>query len=263
MWNNDEERAARHFYNRYLVQEPFPLDLKHIASAVEKELSIEIYFEECSLPEEITAQLRKGNYAALIYINRDHSLPRRRFAVAHEFGHLILGHRNGILCPGLGESDAEFEAANNFASALLMPETHLWKRIKDYPENSELIPDIAKHFGVSLEAAAKRVAFLDYFPVLFALLNPAVSRINWEYHSDSFTFGHEELEKYLSHYFRNSKNSKRQNHSILYSGHRFNITQCPYKENYLITCLPHRLPAPQLLCAKEKTQKYKYKIKIE
>ncbi len=257
MWNLDEELIAQQFFEHYLADEPFPLDLKHIALAVEKELAVEVFFQECELPAEITAQLRKGNYAALIYVNRDHDLTRKRFAVVHEFGHLLLKHRNGIPCPGLGESDKEFEAANNFASALLMPESPLVKKLNSDTESPAIVPTIAKYFGVSLDTAAKRMARFDDFPAFYGMVDTARQRLDWEYHSSSFPFDRDGLGIFLSEVFHSIKMHRR---SMMFSDYRFSIRACCDDSRYLLTCTSSPSPVKHIqpLCAKETESRYTF-----
>ena len=58
-----------------------------------------------------------------IYVNPNESWSRKRFTVAHELGHCLLGHgarnRRRDALPGVDSQEVE---ANNFAAELLMPE---------------------------------------------------------------------------------------------------------------------------------------------
>ena len=89
------------------------------------------------------------------------SLPRRRFTLAHEIGHIYLGH----LC----DNEPEEALANFFASELLMPRV-LVAALPHMPEASEL----AHVFGVSLAAARMRLRSLapgaEYSEEEYALL---------------------------------------------------------------------------------------------
>ena len=89
------------------------------------------------------------------------SLPRRRFTLAHEIGHIYLGH----LC----DDETEEALANFFAAELLMPRV-LVAALPHTPEASEL----ARVFGVSLAAARMRMRSLapgaDYSEEEYALL---------------------------------------------------------------------------------------------
>lgn len=92
-----------------------------------------------------------------IYIFFDGSLPpgRQRFTVAHEIGHLVLGH----VGPGMatvenreptGSERAEERQANQFAARLLAPACVLHELGADTPE------EIQKLCGISRQAAEFR-----------------------------------------------------------------------------------------------------------
>jgi Zn-dependent peptidase ImmA (M78 family) len=82
-----------------------------------------------------------------IYYNDSMPRTRVRFSLAHELGHIVLGHGD-YLVP---ENEAE---ANYFSSCLLAPRMAIhYSKCKN--EN-----DVAKIFNISSEAA--RYAFMDY-----------------------------------------------------------------------------------------------------
>ncbi|MFH1235565.1 MAG: ImmA/IrrE family metallo-endopeptidase [Parcubacteria group bacterium] len=84
-----------------------------------------------------------------IGFNENHPWCRRRFSIAHEIGHLLMGH----LCKGEDKgSPAEIEAYK-FAAELLMPAEFFKKEL-------ELDLDVlSKKYQVSKEALCKR--FID------------------------------------------------------------------------------------------------------
>lgn len=107
---------------------------------------------------------------AYILINSDKPRVRRRFTIAHELGHLALGHLHGgevvIDETVRGKSPREREA-NTFAAGLLMPEEGVkgaWKRLKQrlgkQPGPIDWIVWLAASFGVSDQAAAYRLVNL-------------------------------------------------------------------------------------------------------
>lgn len=235
MWNN-EELVAQSFYESYLKHEEFPLNLNRIALAMEKKLNIEIFMSILDLPNEVTAQLRKGIYAALIYINKNHSSARQRFSVAHEFGHIIMGHRNGTPSPGVNESDFEYQSANNFAAALLMPAWPVLCLAKKYPDSLVfLVQKISTYFDVSIEAAARRLAGTDVLPGLIVLVDPNVGLITWEYHSPSIHLDHDAFHEFLARYFA-QPTKREENLEIM--GYPFRIEVKRMWGKYLLTCLP-------------------------
>jgi len=240
VWNN-EELVAQSFFESYLKHEDFPLDLNRIALAVEQKLGIEVFTYICDLPNEVTAQLRKGDHAALIYVNKNHSLARQRFGVAHEFGHILMGHRHGIPAPGIGESDAEYESANNFSAALLMPAWHVLCLAKKYPDSFIfLVHKVSGYFGVSLEAAARRLAATEVLPGLLTLVDPLIGRLDWEYHSPSIHLDRGAFRDFLVRYFQNPK---KREEDLEIMGYPFRIEAKRMWGKYLLTCMPFTMVA--------------------
>lgn len=108
--------------------------------------------------------------AAYVLINSDKPRVRRRFTIAHELGHLALGHLHGgevvVDETVRGRSPREREA-NAFAAGLLMPEAGVkggWERLRHRlgkrPLPIDWIVWLAASFGVSDQAAAYRLANL-------------------------------------------------------------------------------------------------------
>lgn len=251
MWNR-EELVAQAFFQRYLIKEHFPLELDRIAYAIEQKLDIDVYVHKRSMPDEITAQLQISDWVALIYVNQDHSIQRQRFGVAHEFGHLLLEHEYGIEQPGLGESNWENEAANNFAAALLMPAWKVKSLVKKYPDSLIfLIQKTSNYFGVSTEAAARRLATTDFLPGLATLLDPATGQKIWEYHSPSIHLDHEAFHQFLVRF--KSKPKKREE-DLEIMGYPFRVEfKRVWGDKFLLTCLPFTYTS---LCAREIASSY-------
>ena len=122
-----------------------------------------------------------NNGTAVIGVNRNHSKPRQRFTIAHEIGHYLLhegevahfdGNRPGFTVnlryreDPKSSNDIEREA-NLFAAELLMPARFLERdsRIKNSDldllnEDDDVLQEIAKEYGVSLQALTYRLANL-------------------------------------------------------------------------------------------------------
>ncbi len=102
--------------------------------------------------EAAVIQCKKGKY--LIFYNQDDYVPRVKFSILHEFGHYRLGH---IFEKYKNEDEygrVEVEA-NCFAAQILMPEQVLNELKK---RGAVITVDfLQKHFGVSEEAAQKRI----------------------------------------------------------------------------------------------------------
>lgn len=89
---------------------------------------------------------------------------RQRFTKAHELGHYIIHSqrqdefrcgRDAIVEKDTGETNIEAQA-NQFASYLLMPATHVRPRIEKTLVTLDLISELAGFYGVSFEAMCIR-----------------------------------------------------------------------------------------------------------
>lgn len=105
--------------------------------------------------------------ASYILINSDKPRVRRRFTIAHELGHLALGHLLGgqvIVDETVWGKSPEEKQANAFAAGLLMPAEgvrgavkRLMERLENPPNPLDWIVWLAASFGVSEQAAAYRL----------------------------------------------------------------------------------------------------------
>lgn len=122
------------------------------------------------LDDEISGLLVRDGETATIGVNGGHSATRRRFTIAHEFGHFLLhegisehvdhsyrvNFRDQESCLA---RDVEEIEANFFAASLLMP-----RRMLDACgavhaiDNDDLVKDLAKQFQVSRHAMSLRLA---------------------------------------------------------------------------------------------------------
>lgn len=119
-----------------------------------------------NLPPEISGKLNKNeDNIWTISINKQHSLSRQRYTIAHEFAHYCL-HRNdnsdfedtSFFRKEENKTMIEYEA-NQFAAELLMPE----EKIKAAIDNDILtLKDLSEAFGVSLIAMKNRLSNLGY-----------------------------------------------------------------------------------------------------
>lgn len=101
------------------------------------------------------AMIRGQPYAIISERNAIH---RQRFTLAHELGHIVLGHVGAFPIPRSGEivyDDPDEQAANVFASRLLAPACVLWGCNAFTPER------IAQLCDVSLQAATIRAERME------------------------------------------------------------------------------------------------------
>jgi Zn-dependent peptidase ImmA (M78 family) len=138
-----------------------------------KRLGIDVVLEE--LEDEISGILVLQQKPA-IAVNRSHSRARQRFTIAHEIGHFVLHKtgkdavfvdraaihfRNQVSSTGVDPNEV---AANNFASALLMPQRMLEAdlRLIDESITDVHVIRLAQKYGVSEQAMNIRLARLDF-----------------------------------------------------------------------------------------------------
>lgn len=239
MWNSEisGELIARSFMFSYLPHADYPLNLMHVALAIEKKFDIDVFIEESDIvPPEITAELACSDWVAYILVNRSHPENKKRFGIAHEFGHLLLQHQHGNPYPGSSEPDRENDEANNFAATLLMPSCHVYDLAKRYSDSLlYLIKKISDHFRVSIEAAARRLANTDFIPGLFALVDTNLGRVDWEYHSPSIRLDREAFREFLVRYF---EHPKKREEDLEVMGYPFNVETKRIWDKYLLTCVP-------------------------
>lgn len=99
----------------------------------------------------------------VIYLNTEQPLYRRRFTVAHELGHHIMGHGTRPRDKSKSYDKENFDPteveANRFAAALLMPKPYVRDCIF---EKGMLLESMSEYFGVSTGAMAIRIRQLGY-----------------------------------------------------------------------------------------------------
>jgi Zn-dependent peptidase ImmA (M78 family)/rRNA maturation endonuclease Nob1 len=143
------------------------------------------------LGSEDGATVLNGDNKYIIYYNENKSRPRIRFTIAHEIGHIFLGHLEEYGNPVLESDDVEEQLyehlereANCFARNLLCPAYHTAKLLEEHglemisgginswnrTKETELTKNLKnafdakillkKAFGISNQAAEARLAFL-------------------------------------------------------------------------------------------------------
>lgn len=132
-----------------------------------------------SLDGDLSGFLFRDGGQKVIGVNTQHAPVRQNFTVAHELAHLLLHDqdqeplhvdrafptvrlRNDVSSQGVDDAEKE---ANLFAAELLMPEQFLRQ---DLAGRAPLdlydgyIPELAKKYGVSVQALMFRLQYLGY-----------------------------------------------------------------------------------------------------
>ncbi len=127
-----------------------PIEIKQVISTVKKTFNVTVSGvtnEIFSGKGDAITQVR-GEDIFIIY-NDGRSVVRKRFSVAHELGHLYIGHLHGNSSHDLNSENFDEMEANTFAAYLLMPPDLLRKDIKAGMKKPEYL---AKKYQVSLDA---------------------------------------------------------------------------------------------------------------
>jgi Zn-dependent peptidase ImmA (M78 family) len=122
------------------------------------------------LPEGIAGAYGKKSGREFIFVSSSDYPVRRRFTLAHEFGHHCLGH-DGVVDPegdifGRPRNPREV-AANSFAANFLAPETAVrsWLIARGKPSvDLELVVRLAVFFRISAKAALIQLHEVDRLP---------------------------------------------------------------------------------------------------
>jgi hypothetical protein len=144
------------------------------------------------LPSALAQVVRIGSRARIRVSDAISSEGRRRFSIAHELGHLWLGHLPrsfAELCSALAiegrPARVEEAEASVFAAEFLMPTATVDALTATAAPNVTVAREIADAFGVSLTAAARRL--IEVSPYACALTVCRRGRIAWATRSASFT----------------------------------------------------------------------------
>ena len=110
---------------------------------------------EFAFHEKISGLLKKEQ--GIIGVNKTHHPVRRRFTIAHELGHFLLGHgmetMDEIIDESFDRPMPQEREANLFASCLLMPNDLMKKESKKGIDLEKL----SSTFGVSKQAITIRL----------------------------------------------------------------------------------------------------------
>lgn len=137
-----------------------------------------------------SASIVKSGKNATIRISPMDNEERKRFSIAHELGHLFLGHLESIkkVCSDTDmmewyHNNIETQA-NFFASELILPSKLLKKKCDVRSVNFEPIRMIAHEFRASLTASA--IKFVRLCPEKCALVCSQHGKVKWFYKSSDW-----------------------------------------------------------------------------
>lgn len=126
-----------------------PVTLRTVIESIPKRFNLIVRGTDKYIPEGVDAFTHKEPGLTIIGFNTNVAVVRQKFSVAHEIGHLYMGHLHGKSSIDLDSTDFDEIEANQFAAHLIMPTTFLRRDIK---QGSKSVFDLAMHYGVSEEA---------------------------------------------------------------------------------------------------------------
>jgi len=133
-----------------------------------------------------TQFVRNDNHSTILLSDRVTEYPTQRFSIAHELGHLLLGHPSHTACSHQGKtskSPAELEA-NAFASELLMPQHLLGTACDGSPVDLVIPQRISATYNVSILASSIRFTELAREPC--AAVFSKAGKVRWARTSAGF-----------------------------------------------------------------------------
>lgn len=153
------------------IDDPFEVELEDIVTAYGGLVQYKIM-------GNIDGRIVYGQKISTIFINSEIQYEgRKRFAIAHELGHLLM-HKGSLIHDDttsslswfnetekqLKKGKQEFEA-NQFASEYLMPSDLFYAEARNKAFGPDLIRGLSKRFGASLTSVAFKCFDVDIYPV--------------------------------------------------------------------------------------------------
>jgi Zn-dependent peptidase ImmA (M78 family) len=150
-------RAAREARERLGLRLDQPI--VDILTTVEDDAGVPVTV--ASLPRDFAGVVQFDGDQAYIFTNGDDPVVRQRFTLAHEYGHVCLGHGTvyDTLDLMFGNESDEVDA-NEFAGEFLLPRAALdaWLEHQEDPAiDIEVVVRLARAFGVSADVARIRL----------------------------------------------------------------------------------------------------------
>lgn len=149
-----------------------PINVQELAGQAGAIVSYEAF------KEDLSGVLVKEKTRVVIGVNSFHAMTRQRFTIAHELGHLMLGHKGEVFVDqtvmrrdaksSTAADPLEIEA-NQFAAELLMPASLVLEAVRRRQAKRSdlssilLVDELAEEFQVSSQAMEYRLTNLGMF----------------------------------------------------------------------------------------------------
>jgi Zn-dependent peptidase ImmA (M78 family)/transcriptional regulator with XRE-family HTH domain len=157
-WLEKADALAAWATTRLTVDARGDLRLAALADCIEQELRVDVIVDE--FPDDPLSGAALTDHAfPLLFVNSTHARPRALFTLAHELGHVLLGHIDeGIALDRELASTTEVErTANAFAAMFLMPEQSIAAALDRMGRRTATIVYLAHAFGVSFQTIVYRL----------------------------------------------------------------------------------------------------------
>ena len=156
----DLENRALRVLEDYRIEKPV-VDVAKIASG------LGISIKEIDMPkghEDVAGFYEKESKT--IYIEKKDPPQRKLFSIAHELGHIFLGHQHATVLYRIVRPDQKYpkeeSAANSFAAHLLMPNYMLQYYMDRFDLTKSDYGKLANIFGVPVSSMRHALERLEY-----------------------------------------------------------------------------------------------------
>ncbi|MEX0748870.1 MAG: ImmA/IrrE family metallo-endopeptidase [Candidatus Saccharimonadales bacterium] len=126
-----------------------PIKINDLVGVITKDHPGIRFYGTDKLPSTVYAIAHKDGQDIDIAFNKKTSVNRQKFSVAHEFGHLYMGHVHSGASIDFDDSRVPEVEANAFAAELIMPLNLIKEDIKKFRGDTA---GLIKHLAVSEEA---------------------------------------------------------------------------------------------------------------
>lgn len=160
---NPGERAARERRRLFGLNDTQPV--ADLLELVEGQLEVPVLIEQFEAKDIAGVLLRHASGDRFVGINADHHPVRQRFTLAHELGHLHLGHQPRVELArdvfGGASTDPQEVEANYFAAEFLAPRQAVTAWLEEHDEigtvTAEAAARLALSFGIAFPTACYRL----------------------------------------------------------------------------------------------------------
>lgn len=135
----------------------FPLNFRVLGDHIKSTLNIDL-MKTSEFSDEVSGVTIVGRHGGVIVFNENHPWVRRRFTIAHEIGHLIMGTGHTSIRGATDDKNPIETEANAFAAELLLPKTEL----KNSIAGGLKVPEIAEKYLVSEEVVGWSLARIRF-----------------------------------------------------------------------------------------------------